>query len=129
MEVTLRGTLCPLRALARKPQKLTARPMPFRLGKHFEIAILVRVHQGHHGHTAQCCPGGGEALRLERIEAPTQVLTPRASELPTSILRRAHDRRRLVVVGAAAAFVALALGLGVGLTGGGALTFMSGGTT
>src|SRR5215468_2282327 len=43
--------------------------MPFRLGKHFEVAILLRVHQGHHGHTAQCRPGGGEALRLERIEA------------------------------------------------------------
>ena len=43
--------------------------MPFRLGKHFEVAILVRVYQGHHGHTAQCRPGGGEALRLERIEA------------------------------------------------------------
>ena len=59
----------PLRALARKPQESTAHPMPFRLGKHFEVAILLRVHQGHHRHTAQCRPGGGEALRLERIEA------------------------------------------------------------
>ena len=67
-EVKLRGTMCPLRALARKPQELNAQPMPFRLGKHFEVAILVRVYQGHHGHTAQCRPGGGEALRLERIE-------------------------------------------------------------
>jgi hypothetical protein len=43
-EVTLRGTLCPLRSLALKPQELTAQPMPFRLGKHFEVAILLRVH-------------------------------------------------------------------------------------
>jgi hypothetical protein len=41
----------------------------FVLGKHFEVAILFRVHQGHHRHTAQCHPGGGEALRLERLEA------------------------------------------------------------
>src|SRR2546422_2899840 len=68
-EVTLRGTMRSLRALARKPQESNAQPMPFRLGKHFEVAILVRVYQGHHGHTAQCRPGGGEALRLERIEA------------------------------------------------------------
>lgn len=58
-EVTLRGTMCPLRALARKPQESTAHPMSFRLGKHFEVAILLRVHQGHHRHTAQCRPGGG----------------------------------------------------------------------
>jgi hypothetical protein len=55
--------MCPLRALARKPQEINAQPMPFRLGKHFEVAILVRVYQGHHGR-----PGGGEALRLERLE-------------------------------------------------------------
>src|SRR5262245_16570804 len=54
--------------LARKPQELHAQPMPFRLGKHFEVAILARVYQGHHSHTAQCRPGGGEALRLERLE-------------------------------------------------------------
>src|SRR5262245_56302079 len=66
--VTLRGTMCPLRALALKPQELHAQPMPFRLGKYFEVAILLRVYQGHHRHTAQCRPGGGEALRLERIK-------------------------------------------------------------
>jgi len=60
---------CPLRSLALKPQELNAQPIPFNLGKHFVVAILLRVHQGHHGHTAQCRPGGGEALRLERIEA------------------------------------------------------------
>jgi len=43
--------------------------MPFRLSKHFEVAILVRVYQGHHGHAAQGHPGGREALRLERLEA------------------------------------------------------------
>ena len=58
-EVTLRGTMCPLRSLALKPHELTAQPMPFNLGKHFVVAILLRVHQGHHGHTAQCRPGGG----------------------------------------------------------------------
>src|SRR5215468_6540213 len=42
--------------------------MPFRLGQYFEVTILLRVHQGHHGHTAQGRPGGGEALRLERLE-------------------------------------------------------------
>src|SRR2546425_11363319 len=41
-EVTLRGTMCPLRSLARRPQELNAHPMPFRLGKHFEVAILLR---------------------------------------------------------------------------------------
>ena len=61
--------MCPLRALALKPKELNAQPKPFRLGKHFEVAILLRVHQGHHRHTAQCRPGGGEALRLERLEA------------------------------------------------------------
>src|ERR671924_1669532 len=58
----------PLRALGRKPPEFNAHPKPFRLGQHFEVAILVRVYQGHHGHTAQCRPGGGEAWRLERIE-------------------------------------------------------------
>src|SRR5215475_7815912 len=52
-----------------KPKEMNAQPIPVSLGKHFEVAILVRVYQGHHGHTAQCRPGGGEALRLERIEA------------------------------------------------------------
>src|SRR2546428_7008596 len=61
--------MCPLRSLELKPSELNAQPMPFRLGKHFEVAILLRVHQGHHRHTAQCRPGGGEALRLERLEA------------------------------------------------------------
>src|SRR5215468_3799473 len=42
--------------------------MPFRLGQYFEVTILLGVHQGQYGHTAQCRPGGGEALRLERIE-------------------------------------------------------------
>src|SRR5215510_1012123 len=72
-EATLRYTRCPLRALVRKPQELHAQPMPFRLSKHFEVAILVWVYQGHHGHTAQGRPGGGEALRLERIEAPGEA--------------------------------------------------------
>src|SRR4029453_14881415 len=58
-EVKLRGTMCPLRALARKPPESNTQPPPFRLGKHFEVAILVRVYQSHHGHTAQCRPGGG----------------------------------------------------------------------
>src|SRR5262245_15467644 len=66
--VKLRETMCPLSSLACKSQEIHAQPMPFRLSKHFEVAILVRVYQGHHGHTAQCRPGGGEALRLERIE-------------------------------------------------------------
>src|SRR5437867_10072609 len=61
--------MCPLRAVARKPQEINAQPMPSRLGKHFEVAILVRVYQGQHGYTAQCRPGSGEALRLERLEA------------------------------------------------------------
>lgn len=56
MSPILRESLC---ALALKPQELNAQPRPFRLGKHFEVAILLRVYQGHHRHTAQCHPGGG----------------------------------------------------------------------
>jgi hypothetical protein len=60
--------MSPLRALVRKPQEFTAQHVPFRLGQHVEVAIFLRVYQGHHGHTAQCRPGGGEAFRLERLE-------------------------------------------------------------
>ena len=58
----------PLRSPVLKPQQFNAHPIPFGLGEHFEVAILVRVHQGHHGHTAQRRSGGGKALGLEGIE-------------------------------------------------------------
>ena len=66
----MKESLCSSRTrfLARESQELNAQAIPFSLGKHLEAAILVRVHQGHHGHTLQFHPGGGQVLRLERIE-------------------------------------------------------------
>ena len=57
-----------LRALSLKPQEVNARPIAFHLGEHLEVAIFLRVHQGHHSHAAQLGAGGGLAWRLERFE-------------------------------------------------------------
>src|SRR5262249_25169778 len=101
-----RGTMYRLRALARKPQELNAQPMPFRLSKHFEVAILVWVYQGHHGHTAQGRPGGGEALRLERIEEPGEakvrqdLAMERVAHSDESVLvAQAHEGREVHLAG------------------------------
>ncbi len=60
-----------------------------------------------------------ELVLRGELEAPTQVVV-RASEQPTSILRRAPRRRPLLAAGVVAALAALGLGLGLGLGGGGA---------
>ncbi len=60
-----------------------------------------------------------ELVLRGELDPPTQVIK-RASDTPTTVLRRARRSRRPAMVAAALAAVAVAIGLGVGLGGGGA---------